>query len=65
MGLVVAHEAERRAGEKIIIESLARIAEMEKAAKKKSPKRLGNILKEIGKDAGFFGLGYLLGRGSG
>jgi hypothetical protein len=63
--LTVAVDSERRANEKIITESLARIDQLEKAAKKKSPKRFGNILKEIGKDVGFFGLGYLLGRGSG
>lgn len=47
------------------IESSKRIADLEKQLKKKSPKRFGNILKEIGKDAVIFLAGFGFGRGSG
>lgn len=41
------------------------IAGQAKQLKKKSPKRLGNILKEVGKDVGFFLIGFGIGKGSG
>jgi hypothetical protein len=45
------------------IDCANRIADLEKAAKNKSPKRLGNILKNVGKGAGIGFIGYLIGKG--
>ncbi len=55
MGLVVAHEAERRAGEKIITESLARVSELEKRQRKtKKGNRLLKVAGVLGAGLGLF-----------